>query len=264
MNNILLTCVSVVALTCSTPVLSPAFAQGVPTVDVTSITKLTEMLAETRFQLKEMVDQNLILDEQTKKMIEQVALLQQQLDALRNGLDLDGLNIGQDFLKDILPPDFRNIIAAIETGNMSLVTGSGAHGTFDAQKAGDLLKSFYEGAGIDGSTVDALASSEVASDARIGKGAQAAAGLSLAAQASAEEASEGLERVDALVRKIPGTDNLKQAIDLNTRVTAELAIAMANIWSMQAAQTISLGQMGVIDAATLADDAKFLDLGRAD
>lgn len=239
---------------------APAYAQGVPTVDVASIAKLTSLLTEAQLQLKEMIAQNLVLDEQTKQLIEQVAVLHQQLDALRNGLSLDALGIDADFLKDILPPDIRNIIQAVKTGDMTHITGYGSHGTLDAGKASELLGSFYEAVGLDKATVDTLSNSEEASTARIGTGAQAAAGLSLAAEASAEEAQEGLQRVDDLVRKIPGTANLKQAIDLNTRVTAELAIAMANIWSMEAAQTISQGQMGVIDAASLADDAKFLDL----
>jgi type IV secretion system protein VirB5 len=207
-----------------------------------------------------MIAQNLELDEQTKQLIEQVATLKQQLDALTNGLDLSALNIGEDFLKDILPPDMRNILSAVKTGDMTQITGNGSHGSLDAGKITGLLNDFYEGVGLDQATVTTLSDSEKTDVARIGTGAQTAAGLSIAAEASAEEASEGLERVDALVRKIPQTTNLKQAIDLNTRVTAELAIAMANMWSMEAAQTISLGQMGVVDAATLADDAKFLDL----
>lgn len=39
-----------------------------------------------------------------------------------------------------------------------------------------------------------------------------------------------------LVQEILDTEGLKEAIDLNTRVTAELSIAMANIWNMNPAQ----------------------------
>ena len=42
------------------------------------------------------------------------------------------------------------------------------------------------------------------------------------------------------------------------RVTAELAISLTNIWSMEAAQTVGMGEAGVMDAATAADERKFL------
>ena len=85
-----------------------------------------------------------------------------------------------------------------------------------------------------------------------------AAFLSVAAEASAEDAKESLERVDRLVATIPETEGLKEAIDLNTRVTAELAIALANIWSMEAAQVVGMGEAGVMDAATAAEERKFI------
>jgi type IV secretion system protein VirB5 len=37
-----------------------------------------------------------------------------------------------------------------------------------------------------------------------------------------------------------------------------LAIALANIWSMEALQTVGMGEAGVMDAATAADERKFL------
>ena len=234
-----------------------AIAQGVPVNDVTGIGKLVELISEAKLQLKEMIAQNLALDEQTMKMLEQIALLQDQLAALKNGLDLGDLGIDKNFLRDILPPDIRKIMTAVRTGDFSEFA---SHGAVNSSSVTGLLNDFYSSAGIDPARVKELANSEDASNARIGAGAQAAAGLSVAAQASAEEASAGLERVDALVRKIPETKNVKQAMDLNTRVTAELAISLANIWAMEAAQTISQGQMGVIDAATLAEDERFLDL----
>jgi type IV secretion system protein VirB5 len=65
---------------------APALAQGVPTVDLTSIAKIGEVLTEAKLQVKEMIASNLKLDEQILKQIEQIATLKAQLDALRNGL----------------------------------------------------------------------------------------------------------------------------------------------------------------------------------
>ena len=73
----------------SAAMLSPALAQGVPTVDLTSIAKIGEVLTEAKLQVKEMIASNLKLDEQILKQIEQIATLKAQLDALRNGLTLE-------------------------------------------------------------------------------------------------------------------------------------------------------------------------------
>ena len=51
---------------------------------------------------------------------------------------------------------------------------------------------------------------------------------------------------------------MKEAVDLNTRVTAELSIALANIWTMESAQLMGMGEAGVMDAATAADEEKFI------
>ena len=85
-----------------------------------------------------------------------------------------------------------------------------------------------------------------------------AAFLSAAAETSSVKASESLERVHELVQEIPDTEGLKEAIDLNTRVTAELSIALANIWNMESAQLMGMGEAGVMDAATAAEEQKFI------
>ena len=42
----------------------PASAQGVPTIDLTSIAKIGEVLTEAKLQVREMIASNLKLDEQ--------------------------------------------------------------------------------------------------------------------------------------------------------------------------------------------------------
>lgn len=49
-----------------------AFAQGVPTVDVKNIAQVLQMLTEAKLQLKEQILQNVKLDEQTLKLLEQI------------------------------------------------------------------------------------------------------------------------------------------------------------------------------------------------
>ena len=238
----------------------PVNSQGVPTIDVTSLAKLAEQLTEAKLQLREQVAQNLKLDEQTRQLLEQIALLQNQIDALRNGLTLADLGIDpENFLRDILP-DFSDLTASLDaarTGDWGQVLASG-----DVLGGGRTVTghvdSTFETAGLSRDRVDTLAQSEDQTASRIGQSANVNAFMSVAAESSSQAATDSLTRLDGLVQKIPDTEGLKEAIDLNTRVTAELGIALANVWSMEAIQTVGQGNMGVMDAATAADEEKYL------
>ena len=83
--------------------------------------------------------------------------------------------------------------------------------------------------------------------------------VSATAQNSYDDAGQSLERVDRLVGLIDDMDELKESIDLNTRVTAELAIALVAMWQLEAVQTVGDGTGGVIDAATIAEEQRFMD-----
>ena len=236
-----------------------AFAQGVPTVDLTSIAKIGEVLTEAKLQVKEMIASNLKLDEQILKQIEQIATLKAQLEALKNGLTLEALGIPdpKTFFDDILPDvsDLTGGLVSAKGGNYALMTRSGKVGD---KPAGQYVADFFASVGLDVTTVDTLAKSEDPGAARIGTQANTAAFLSAAAETASVKASESLERVHNLVQEIPDTQGLKEAIDLNTRVTAELSIALANIWSVESAQLIGMGEAGVMDAATAAEEEKFI------
>ncbi|MEO1398802.1 MAG: conjugal transfer protein TraF, partial [Pseudomonadota bacterium] len=54
-------------------------------------------------------------------------------------------------------------------------------------------------------------------------------------------------------------EELKDSVDLNTRVTAELAIALVAMWQLEAVQTVGTGQTGIIDAATIAEEQNFME-----
>ena len=237
----------------------PALAQGVPTIDLSSIAKIGEVLTEAKLQVKEMTASNLKLDEQILKQIEQIATLKAQLDALRNGLTLEALGIPDPdtFFDDILPDvaDLTGGLIAAKDGSYSLMTTSGKVG---GKPAAQYVSEFFASAGLDVATVDTLANSKDEGAARIGTQANTAAFLSAAAKTSSVKASESLERVHELVQEIPDTEGLKEAIDLNTRVTAELSIALANIWNMESAQLMGMGEAGVMDAATAAEEQKFI------
>jgi type IV secretion system protein VirB5 len=228
--------VSALLLTAALALPLPAAAQGVPTIDLTSIAKIGEVLTEAKLQVREMIASNLKLDEQILKQIEQIATLKAQLDALRNGLTLEALGIPDPdtFFDDILPDvaDLTGGLVAAKDGKYSLMTTSGKVGD---KPAAQYVSEFFASVGLDTATF-----------------------LSAAAETSTVKASESLERVHELVQEIPNTEGLKEAIDLNTRVTAELSIAMANIWNMESAQLMGMGEAGVMDAATAAEEEKFI------
>ena len=236
-----------------------ATAQGVPTIDLSSIAKIGEVLTEAKLQVREMIASNLKLDDQILKQIEQIATLKAQLEALKNGLTLDALGIPDPdtFFDDILPDvsELTGGLISAKDGHYELMTTSGKVGD---KPAPEYVEDFFASVGLNVKLVDRLAKSEDPGQARIGTQANTAAYLSAAAETSAVKASESLGRVHELVQAIPDTEGLKEAIDLNTRVTAELSIALANIWNMESAQLMGMGEAGVMDAATAADEQKFI------
>ena len=235
-----------------------AFAQGVPTIDTTNLAKMVEVLAEAKLQLKEAITQNLKLDDQITKQLQEIKLLGDQLTSLKQSLSALKLEFDpKTFLQDILP-DFSNLTAAVNAAKSGDWTSVLTSGKVAGGSVSTYVDRVFQDAGTNRGAVDALAASPDPATARIGTSANTSAFLSVAAASSADRATQSLERVDHLVQTIPETQGLKEAIDLNTRVTAELAISLTNIWSMEAAQTVGMGEAGVMDAATAADERKFL------
>ncbi len=254
MNRLLATVtLYVVALT------GPAFAQGVPTYDVASVVQLQQMLTEAKLQLEEAVAQNLKLDDQTLKLIEQIGLMEDLYKALTEGLDEAKLLMSGDWFKDLLPeiPDLQASLKDAIAGNWASI---GTDGKIGGQNTSTIVDQIFSSAGTSTAQMTGLANSEDPETARIGVQANTGAMMGVAAQASQDAAGKSLERIEQLTGNIPQTQGMKAAIDLNTRMTAEMGMALANIWQLEAAQTIGLGQAGVMTAATLADEQKYLDL----
>ena len=65
--------------------------------------------------------------------------------------------------------------------------------------------------------------------------------------------------VERVADLIPDMEDLKESMDHNTRVTAELAIAMTRMWELEAIQTLGAGNAGVVDAATVAEERRYMD-----
>jgi len=240
------------------PAVGPAHAQGVPTVDVQNI-------AQEINQLRQMIEDEVLQNEQLTQLLsqldtlrEQYAQLQETYAALTGLMELPEIISAQmeDGLNGMLDQEFGDILGtidAVQNGDWSQLTGNAS-----PQIRTQMTRVLAE-AGFDEDTLSEMANSGTPGAARIATQATTGAAVSAAAQTSYEEAGQSLERVDRLVGMIGSMEDLKASVDLNTRVTAELAIAMVAMWQLEAVQTVGTGQAGVIDAATLAEEQRYMD-----
>jgi type IV secretion system protein VirB5 len=239
---------------------SMAAAQGVPTHDPRSLAELIAILTSSQDELAQSIRTNGILDEQTLQLIQQLQELEQVVSSLTDGFDLDtllaGLNL-DDLLGGLGLGNLQDQLAAARSGNWGAVFSDG---TVGGAPAASVVASIYDSAGLSQDVVDSLTGSDKPEQQRVGTQAATSAYTSAAAENAIEQTSASLARTATLIGQIDDAENLKQAIDLNTRVTGELVIALINQANMEAIQTVSMGQAGVIDAATMADDEKFLSL----
>ena len=234
-----------------TPV-DPAHAQGVPTFDNSNLRQLVLQLEHMAEDLNVQLQQLATMRQELETQLSQLLNLEGQLASL-----IDGNELGQLF-------------ATVEEFERVRGKLTAPLATAEAISSGDFLSGFRPGAELDaavervlsssGFTQERLASlttSNEPADKRIATQAGSSAMLSVAAQESHVEAGESLGRLEAMVGLIDDQGGLKAAVDLNTRVTAELGIILTQIWRLEAAAGVNGGQLGVVDAATLADERKF-------
>lgn len=232
-----------------------ASAQGVPTVD-------TQNIAQEIRQLQQMLEDFGIQSDIFENALEQLDMLQQQFDQLQSMYasltgprEILGLIMGGE-LDQLLEAKFEDIpglIRGIQQGDWSNLLGVTA-GPMRTQ-----MQQALASAGFDENSLREIATSGNPGAEGIATRATTGAVLSAAAQNSHEEAAQSLARVERLVAMIPDMDDLKASMDHNTRVTAELAIAMTRMWELEAIQTIGAGNAGVVDAATIAEERRYMD-----
>ena len=239
MKQLLLSVAAITALGLSTP----ARAQGVPTFDGSQlgqlVAQLEHMAEDLNVQLQQLATMRLELETQLSQLLN----LDAQLASLIEGSGLSGLFASVE--------EFRALRGKLV----------GPLNTARSLASGDFLSGFNPGAELEASVERVLSGSgftpETLSTLSSSPQPAASAMLSVAAQESHAEAGQSLERLETMVGLIDDQDGLKAAVDLNTRVTIELGIILTQIWRLEAAQGVSAGQLGVVDAATLADERRF-------
>lgn len=242
-------------LALATALAGPASAQGVPTVD-------TQNIAQEIRQLQQMLQDFGIQTDLLDNALEQLQVVQDQLDQLQEMYasltgprTILGMVMG-DGLDGLLEAKFRDLpglIRGIQTGDWSNLLGITA-GPMRTQMEQVLAR-----AGFDEDSLREIATSGNPGAEGVATRATTGAVMSAAAQNSHAEAAQSLERVERLVTMIPQMEDLKAAMDHNTRVTAELAIAMTRMWELEAIQTLGAGNAGVVDAATIAEERRYMD-----
>ena len=233
----------------------PVAAQGVPTVD-------TQNIAQEIRQLQQMLQDFGIQTDLLDNALKQLEVVQNQLDQLnqmyasltgpRNILGFV-MGDGLDGLLDAKLNDLPGLIRGIQNGDWSNLLGVTA-GPMRTQMEIALAR-----AGFDETSLSEIANSASPGAQGVATRATTGAVMSAAAQNSHAEAEQSLARVERLVEMIPDMQDLKASMDHNTRVTAELAIAMTRMWELEAIQTLGAGNAGVVDAATVAEERRYMD-----
>jgi type IV secretion system protein VirB5 len=244
-----------IALALALNVTGPAAAQGVPTVD-------TQNIAQEIRQLQQMLQDFGIQTDLLDNALAQLETLQGQLQqlnemyaSLTGPRSILGLAMGGD-LDNLLETDLADIpdlIRGIQAGDWSALIGPNA-GPMRSQ-----MEQALASAGFDEDSLREIATSGNPGAEGVATRATTGAVMSAAAQNSHAEAEQSLERVERLVEMIPDMEDLKASMDHNTRVTAELAIALTRMWELEAIQTLGRGNTGLVDAATIAEEQRYMD-----
>lgn len=233
---------------------SVALAQGVPTLD-------GQNTLQTIKQLEAMLRDAGVQSDLLSNAVQQVEQLQAQLSQLQdiygqfNGTrDIVDLAMGGD-LDGLLSGNMTDVLGTIQGG----MTGN--WGGFTPAK-GDKLTKGVETAlttgGLTQEKVTGMASSGVPGAQRVAAQASGGAVLAATAEQTYAETSSSLERVNTIVSMTQDSGDIKESIDLNTRMLAELSVQLAKSLELQSIEAVYNGQAGVLSAATIAEERAYM------
>lgn len=233
---------------------SVAMAQGVPTND-------TQNTLQTIKQLQAMLDDAGVQSDQLNQLIEQGTKLQAQLDQLNqlyaklNGLrDIAGMALDGG-LDGILNGNLTNVVSTFKS------VAQGNFSGFDGGKSAAMQQSVtqaYQSAGMSQSQVSAMASSDVPGAQRTATQAASGAVLAASAEQTYKEAGIGLQRVDKIIDMAANSKDMKESIDLNTRMLGEVVVLLAKNLEATSLQSAYMGQSGVNAAAAIAEERAYM------
>ena len=238
-----------------------------PVIDGTNLAKNIEQLQAALRDAENQIAQIEELKKQVENGIAQLTNLEGILGSISGLNDIANLyNSVQDlrsraakitdlsgFQDAIAIGDFDSLLDSLLDGNV----------TMGDKMAGEYMRDTLESAGLTSETLAGLSSSDNPQDKRIADTAAASATAMGMAQLSYEEAAQSLERIDGLVEEIGRQTELKDSIDLNTRMAAETNYMLGQMWRLNAAAGLAAGQTGVNWAAEQAKEKSFFDYSGA-
>ncbi|WP_196053667.1 type IV secretion system protein [Paracoccus lichenicola] len=229
-------------------------AQGVPTID-------GQNTLQTIKQLEAMLRDAGVQSDLLSNAVKQVEQLQAQLLQLQ---DIYGQFSGT---RDIVDLAMGGNLDGLLDGNMTDVLGTiqggmtGNWGGFTPGKSDRLTKGVETAlttGGLSQEKVTGMASSGVPGAQRVAAQASGGAVLAATAEQTYAETSSSLERVNTLVAMTQDSTDIKESIDLNTRMLAELSVQLAKSLELQSIEAVYNGQAGVLSAATIAEERAYM------
>ena len=257
-KKILLTSVCVISMSNS------AFASGIPVFDGAGFAKQIEQLQQHIRDYSNQLSQLEELRRTYENAVSQLTNLEGILGSLTG---LNEIHELYNSVEDIAARSEKmasldGFMNALRVGDGITLEGlfrnTGTVGTqWNAAKIDEVLGT----AGLSTERLGELSRSD--NSTANGVAAQAAAGATAMASADIayEEASSSLARVDGLVGEIRNQETMKDSVDLNTRMSAEVAYTLAQIWRLNAASGMSTGQNGINLAAEIQKQQNFFDFG---
>ncbi|MCY1741005.1 type IV secretion system protein [Ensifer sp. SL37] len=233
---------------------SGANGQGVPTID-------SQNILQTIKQLEVLLKDAGIQSDMLANGLKQLEQLQQQLTQLQDiyskftGMrDIVGMVMDGD-LNGLLNGNLTDVLGTIQAGMNGDWSGF-TSGKASALKQG--VQKTLSAAGLSQEKVSSMASSAVPGAQRAAAQASGGAVLAATAQQTYKESGQSLSRVNKMVELTKSSTDIKESIDLNTRMLAELSLQLAKSLELQSVEAVYTGQAGVNAAAAIAEERAYM------
>lgn len=241
-----------------------ANASGIPVFDGASFAQQIEQLQQHLKDYSNQLNQLEELKKTYENAVSQLTNLEGILGSLTGLNEITALYNGAEDIAARAEKlgDLDGFMNALRVGDTLTLEGLFKNnGTVGAEWNAEKINQILRTSGLSTERLGELSRSD--NSTANGVAAQAAAGATAMASADIayQEAASTLARVDGLVGEISNQETMKDSVDLNTRMAAEVAYTLAQIWRLNAASGMSTGQNGINLAAEIQKQQKFFDFG---
>lgn len=243
---------------------TPVFSQGVPVHDSANFLKHIEEIQQMLKDYDNQLEQLETLKKQLQNGLAQLTNLEGILGSVTGLNEIAELyNSAEDIVaRSEKLTDVSGFVDAIALGDPQAILDAMVN-MDDAEKArvAERVENALGSAGLSTEHLGALSGSDSPAAPGIANTAAANAAAMVASDIAYEEARASLARIDGLVEAIGQQNTLKESMDLNTRMTGEIAYMMGQMWRLNAASGLANGQSGVNLAAEMERQRAFFNFG---